>query len=195
MENDGTMMLTTNWAPPSDNCTRRDRSLLVEKDGTIMLTTNWAKSLLYHLNFVNRTGRSAAKTTVPNSEELKEQHLLDIKAVMVMEDVPSESVMNWDHTGIGIILELVLSRCPHGTMELKWSKGVNVVGISDKRQFTFILCGSMKGELLPFQLTYEGKTKALLLYYKFPAGWQIVTFTGLIINPIKTKQMNTYKIL
>ena len=61
---------------------RSDRNLLSENGGPITLTNNWAKSLLYRLNFVKRRGSSTAKMTVKNFEELKEQFLLDIKAVV-----------------------------------------------------------------------------------------------------------------
>jgi len=53
-----------------------------------MITNNWAKSLLYRLFFVKRRGSSTTKMTVQNFEVVKEQFLLDIKAVVEMEDVP-----------------------------------------------------------------------------------------------------------
>ena len=105
-----------------------------------------------------------------NFQELKEQYLLDIKAVTVMEEIPPELVINWDHTGISIVPG------SSWTMELKGTKRLEIVGLSDKRQITAVLCGSMAGELLPFQFIYQGKTKACLPQYKFPHGWH-VTFT------------------
>ena len=129
----------------------------------LTLTTNWAKSLLYQLNFVKRRS-SAAKISVTNFEELKEQYLLDIKAVTIMEEVPPEHILNWDHTGISIVPGSAW------TMELKGFKRVEIVGISDKRQITAVICGSMAGELLPFQLIYQGKTNTCLPQYKFPDG-------------------------
>ena len=78
---------------------KTDRSLLSENGGPITITTNWAKSLLYRLNFVKRRGSSTAKISVVNFEDLKEQYLPDIKAVTVMEEVPPELILNWDHTG------------------------------------------------------------------------------------------------
>ena len=81
-----------------------------------------------------------------------------------MEDIPPELVINWDHTGISIVPE------SSWTIKLKGSKRVEIVGISDKCQITAVLCGTMKEELLPFQLIYQGKTKACLAQYKFPDG-------------------------
>ena len=48
-------------------------------------------------------GSSTAKISVTNFEELKEQYLLDIKAVTMMKEVPPELMLNWDHTGISIV--------------------------------------------------------------------------------------------
>ncbi len=36
-----------------------------------MITTNWAKSLLYRLKFVKRSGTSTVKISVKNFEEVK----------------------------------------------------------------------------------------------------------------------------
>ena len=62
-----------------------DRNLLFENGGPITLTTNLAKSLLFRLNFVKRRGSSTAKVSVQNFEELKEQFIADIKAVVDMK--------------------------------------------------------------------------------------------------------------
>jgi len=40
---------------------------------------------------------------VHNSEELKEQLLNDISTVAIMEDIPDELILNWDHTAINIV--------------------------------------------------------------------------------------------
>ena len=58
-------------------------------------------------------------------------------------------------------------------MELKGSRRVEIVGISDKCQITAVICGSMSGDLLPFQLIYQGKTKTCLPQYEFPDDWHI----------------------
>ena len=36
-------------------------------------------------------------------EAVKEQFILDIRAVVEMEDIPPELVFNWDQTGISIV--------------------------------------------------------------------------------------------
>ena len=71
-----------------------------------------------------------------NFEALKEQFHLDNK----MGNIPPELVFNWDHTGISIV---------PGSMELKESKRVEIVGISDKLQITAVLCGTLTGVFFP----------------------------------------------
>ena len=40
------------------------------------------------------------KISIENFEEVKAQFLLDIKAVVEMEDIPFDLIINWDQTGI-----------------------------------------------------------------------------------------------
>ena len=81
---------------------KMDRNLPSENGDPITITINWAKSLLYRL-VVKRRDSSTAKISVTNFEELKEQYLFDIKAVTMMEEVLTELIINWDHTGISIV--------------------------------------------------------------------------------------------
>ena len=74
-----------------------------ENGGPITVTSNWAKSILYRMNFVERRGSSYAKITVANFEVVKEQFVLDVNAVVEMEDIPPDLVLNWDQTGISIV--------------------------------------------------------------------------------------------
>lgn len=106
--------------------------------------------------------------TVKHFDAVKEQFCLDIKAVMEMEGVPPELVLNLDQTGISIVPG------SSWTMEVKGSKRVEIVGISDKRQSTAMFCGTMTGEFLPPQLIYQGKTTACLPQYAFPDDWQVM---------------------
>ena len=109
-----------------------DRNLLSENEGPISITTNWAKSLLFRMNFVERRGISTAKMTVENFEAVKEQFLLDINAVVEMEEVPPELVFNWDQTGISIVPG------SSWTMEVKGSKRVEIAGMNDKLQISAV---------------------------------------------------------
>lgn len=123
---------------------RADHNLLVDDGGSVSLTKDWAQSILYGMNFVERRGCSTAKISLKNFEDGKEQFLLDLKAVIKMEEIPSALVFNWDQTGISIV------PVSSWTLELKGSKRVDIVGIDDKRQFRLCFCGTLSGEFKLF---------------------------------------------
>ena len=119
-----------------------------EHGGPIDLISVWAKSLHQRINFVKRKATTSAKVEPAHFEELKDEFLLDAKAVVDMEGIPSDLILNWDHTGINLVPG------SQWTMEAKGSKRVEAVGVSDKRQITTVLCAALSGELLPLQLIY-----------------------------------------
>ena len=127
--------------------------------------------MLCRLGFVKRRGSTAAKITVTNFEELKDQYLLDVKAVVQIEEIPQELIINWDQTGIKYV------PVDTWTMEKEGSKRVQVIGADDKRQITAVFAGTVAGEFLPPQLIYQGTTTRCLPSIKFPAGWHI-TFSA-----------------
>ena len=60
------------------------------------------------------------------------------------------------------------------TMELKGSNHVGIAGSDDKRQITLTLVESQSGEILPFQIIYQGKTgRCLPKDAMFPNGFCI----------------------
>ena len=99
-----------------------DKRLLASNGGHIVLTRDWAKSLLCRLGFVKRWGSTAAKITVTNFDEVKEQYLLDVKAVVQIEEIPQDMIINWDQTGIKYV------PVDMWTMEKEGSKRVQVIG-------------------------------------------------------------------
>lgn len=134
------------------------------------------------MGFVKRRRSTAIKMTVVNFEAVKEQFLLDIKAVVEMEDIPPEQFFNWDQTVISIVPG------SSWTMEMKDSKRVETVGISDKRQITAVLCCTLAGESLPRQLIYKGKTTACLPQHKFPSDWHVTYMPNHWSNEEKMKE-------
>ena len=52
---------------------------------------------------MKRKATTSAKVEPSHFKELKERFLLDVKAVVEMEDIPSDFILNWDHTGINIV--------------------------------------------------------------------------------------------
>ena len=145
-EGGGVVTSTITMAAGTAIVRKHDRTLLKENGGPVVITKTWAKSLLRRMGFVKRRGSSTAKMTIENFDAKKQQFLLDITAIVEMEEIPPQLVFNWDQTAISIVPG------SSWTMELKGSKRVEIVGISDKRQITAVLCGTMAGDLLPLQL-------------------------------------------
>ena len=74
-------------------------NLLAVNGGHILITKDWAKNMLHRMGFVKRRAITKAKVTIEDYEE-KKQFLLDIKAVVTLEDIPLDLVINWDQTGM-----------------------------------------------------------------------------------------------
>lgn len=77
-----------------------DRTLLSDNGGHVDLTRGWAKSFLSRMGFVKRrVTTKSSRMTVENFNEIKEQFLADIRAVVELESVSPELIFNWDQTG------------------------------------------------------------------------------------------------
>lgn len=161
---------------------KEEPKLLLENDGSISLTTDWAKSFLYRMNFVKRKGCSTKKVMVHDFEGIKLQFLDDIMAFVKMEDIPDQLVLNWDHTAINIVPG------SSWTMDQKGAKKIEIIGLDDKRQITAVVCGSLNGDVLPFQLIYQGKTSACLPKIRFPKDWLLSYTLNHWSNEDKTKE-------
>ena len=80
-----------------------DPGLLECNGGHVVLQKSWAKYLLNKMDFVKRKATTKKpKFMVSNFEELKDQFLMDIKAIASMEDIPNDMIVNWDQTAINI---------------------------------------------------------------------------------------------
>ena len=141
---------------------QHDPQLLAENGGPLQLTTTWAKSLLHRMSYVKRKGCSVKKLQVHDFEHIKQQFLIDIRAVVTLEEIPKDLILNWDHTGLKIV------PTSSWTMEEKGRKHVEIVVLDDKRQITAVACGTLDGNFLPMQLIYQGTTSACLPKIAFP---------------------------
>lgn len=81
----------------------RNPQSLACNGGHIILQKSWAKYFLGKMQFVKRKAMTKAKVTVNHFEEVKQGYLMDIKAVVTMEDVPVDLVINWDQTGLNYV--------------------------------------------------------------------------------------------
>ena len=109
----GTITTTVVLAAGEAIVRTHNEKLLHDEGGPIKLTRHWAKSLLDRMCFVKRKATTSAKVDPSCFDDLKEQYLLDIKAVVEMEKVPPELVF------IGTILESILFQDPNGLWRRK----------------------------------------------------------------------------
>jgi hypothetical protein len=136
-------------------------------DGSLSLNKSWAKYFLKQNDFVKRKATTKVKISVPNFAALQKQFLLDLKAIVDLEDIPFQLIINWDQTGINYV------PVSQWTMEKRGTKRIEVAGINDKRQITAVLAGTMDGDFLLMQLMYQGKTNKCLPKVEFPHEWHI----------------------
>ena len=144
---------------------QHDPQLLAKNGGPLQLTATWAKSLLHRMSYVKRKGCSVKKLQVIDFEGVKQQFLIDIRAVVTLEEIPKDLILNWDHTGLNIV------STSSWTMEEKGRKHVEIVALNDKCQITAVVCGTLNGHFLPMQLIYQGTTPACLPKTAFPKDW------------------------
>ena len=145
-----------------------DRTRLAEYGGSATLTTSWAKSLLKRMNFTKRRATTKYSHPADELEKEKEAFLSQLLDTVGLNDIPPELIFNWDQTGINLVPTALW------TLDKKGKKRIEIAGYQDKRQITAVMCGSLVGELLPFQLVYAGKTSRCHPAYEFPMDWQIV---------------------
>ena len=147
-------------------------NLLQCNGGHIVIGKSWSKSFLNRMGYVKRRATTRSKVTPADFEGYKNQFILDVMTISVMEDIPKELIINWDHTGISYI------PVSSWTMEKEGATRVEVAGVNDKRQLTAVFANTMSGDFLPPQLFYAGKTtRCLPKSVNFPRDWH-VTFTA-----------------
>ena len=114
-------------------------------------------------------------------ESVKVNILNDVFAVVKMEAIPDELILNWDHILINIVPG------SSWTMAQKGPKRIEMIVLQDKRQIMAVLCGTLSGEFLPLQLIYTGKTAACLPKVQFPDDWLLSYTHNHWSNEEKTK--------
>ena len=140
----------------------KDPLLLACNGGHTILKKSWAKYFLGKMNFVKRKATKKSKLVVNNFDEVKQQFLVDIKAVVEMAEIPHDLIINWDQTRIKYI------PVSEWTMAREGSKRVEISGIEDKRQNTAVFAASLSGDFLPIQLVYKGTTTKFFPPVTFP---------------------------
>ena len=131
---------------------KHDQTSLKEFGGSIVLTKGWAKQFLRRLGYTKCRGSTKAKILPGNFEEIRDSFLVEVMSVVVMEEIPPELVINWDHTAFKLVPS------SNWAMEKKGTKRIEIITIDDKRQITCVLACTMSGYFLPVQLIYQGTT-------------------------------------
>ena len=114
---------------------RKDSRLLAENGGYLVFTKNWAHHLLARMGLVKRKANSKVKITAEDFDELTEHFLCSISAIVLMEEIPSALILNWDHTALKYVPVSV------GLWQNKVQK-VSIAGIDDKHQITGVFSHS-----------------------------------------------------
>ena len=145
----------------------KNPALLAQHGGHIEITKVWAKSIFQRTGYVKRKCSNAGKITGGCFKELQEEFLADIKAEVLMNDVPPPLIFNLDQTALQLI--------PTGewTMHQVKEKIIPIASSEDKRQITVVLAITMTREYLPPQLIYQGKTLHCHPKVSFPKDWDI----------------------
>ena len=79
--------------------------ILAECGGHVELGRHWAYGLLDQMKFVRRKATTAkSKFTPTNFAQLKESFLNHVVVTVKMEEIPMELILNWDQTGIKMVL-------------------------------------------------------------------------------------------
>ena len=123
------------------------------------------------MGYSKRRANSKSKLLLSDFIQLKTQFLLDLKACIEFKEIPHKLIINWDQTGLKI------GPTTSWTMEKKGAKRVELVALDDKQQITAVFGCTLKGDFLPLQVIYRGKTTACLPKFKFPDDWH-ATFTA-----------------
>ena len=114
------------------------------------------------MGFSKRRANSKAKIFPDNFDHNREQYLIDIKSVVIMEEIPHELIINWDQT------PLKIAPSSNWTMEKRGTKRVEISAVDDKRQITAVFGCTLAGDFLPMQLIFTGTTQKCLPKVDFP---------------------------
>ena len=102
------------------------------------------------------------KVVVSNFKELRSQYLIDVKAIVAVEEIPDDMMLNWDQTTIKYI------PLSNWIIDKEEPKRVEVVDSDHKRQIIATFAASLSGQFLPVHLIYEGKTTKCYPAVEFP---------------------------
>jgi hypothetical protein len=119
---------------------------------------DWTRAFIKtELNWSYRASTTAAGKLPHDYEEQGKKMAQRCAYLVKMHNIPPSLVVNTDQTGIHLV--------PTGgakTWEEKNSKYVKVHGVDDKRQITVAASSVANGQILPFQVIFQGLTPRTL---------------------------------
>ena len=114
------------------------------------------------MNYVRRKATTLkSKHTPQNFAELKETFLNDIVAVVGMEEITPELVLNWDQTGIHLV------PASAWTMDKMGSKCVETTGVNNKHQITAVFVAVQPDIFYLFNLFTKVRHNVVFLVFNF----------------------------
>ena len=125
-----------------------DANLLLTNGGPIDISKEWGKRLLRRMGLVKRQSTAKGKVNPEDFEMLKKQYLADIWTKVYLEDILTDLIVNWDHTGLKYV------PMSNWTMEHKGAKRVEIAGFDDKCQITTLFSCTLSDKFLPPQVIY-----------------------------------------
>ena len=114
---------------------------------------SWVQSIYRRMGYNRRAG-TTSRPPVPEGiyNECRREFLGDIYEKMTLYSIPPELVLNADQTPSSYV------SVGKVTMAAKGVKSVPVQGLTDKRNITLTFVVTFKGDFLPMQVIYGGKT-------------------------------------
>ena len=131
-------------------------------------SSHWAQSLFGRIGF-RRHQATTSKLEIPEGA-LKEIKMLfhhDIVTKVAKFTIPDSLIINLDQTPTKYV------HVGRTTLAKRNSKTVTIKGSTDKRTITATFAISIRGDFLPMQLIYGGKTKKCLPRFKFPEKFSL----------------------
>ena len=131
-------------------------------------SSHWAQSLFRRIGFRRRQA-TTSKLEIPEGA-LKGIKMLfhhDVVTKVAKFNIPDSLIINLEQTPTKYV--------PVGrtTLAKKNSQTVTIKGSTDKRTITTTFAMSIRGDFLPMQLIYGGKTKKCLPCFKFPEKFSL----------------------
>ena len=81
----------------------KDANLLTDVHGETKLTNDWAKNLLRRMGFVKQKACSQSKINVEDFDKVKKDFLLEVKTIVVIDEIPEGLVINLDQTALNYV--------------------------------------------------------------------------------------------